>query len=121
MTVADESQSWILDLRVADHDVGHVLAARQTQAQLPIQFVLATQPAVVHVAAVDQIGEWTDLEKGADPGVEVTARIENSAGLAVRPGATVTAKIHCGRRQLGYVWFRHLIELVRSKIVFWIW
>jgi hypothetical protein len=33
-------------------------------------------------------------------------------------GATATAKVHCGRRAIGYVWFHDLIDFVRAKILF---
>lgn len=36
----------------------------------------------------------------------------------LRPGATVTAKIYCGRRSIGYVWFHDLIAFVQSRILF---
>ncbi len=36
----------------------------------------------------------------------------------LRPGATVTAKVYCGRRSLGYVWFHDLLAFVQSRILF---
>ena len=33
---------------------------------------------------------------------------------------TVTARVHCGRRSLGFVWFHDLIEAAQSKILFWL-
>ena len=33
-------------------------------------------------------------------------------------GATATAKIHCGKRAIGYVWFHDLVDFVRAKILF---
>lgn len=35
-----------------------------------------------------------------------------------RPGATVTAKIYCGRRPLGYVYLHDLIAFIQSRIIF---
>jgi chorismate-pyruvate lyase len=32
---------------------------------------------------------------------------------------TVTAKLHCGERPLGYVLFQDAIEAVQSKVLFW--
>ncbi len=118
LTVADEHGPWVMELRVTDQDVGHVLAARQAGSPLPLRFVLATQPTVTHRGTVDQIADWTDFDESGEPGVRVTALIETPAGLAARPGATTTAKINCGRNRLGYVWLRDLIELVRTRILF---
>ena len=33
---------------------------------------------------------------------------------------TVTAKLYCGRRSLGFVWFCDLIETVQGKVLFWL-
>jgi len=33
-------------------------------------------------------------------------------------GASATAKIHCGTRPIGYVWFHDLVDFVRAKILF---
>jgi hypothetical protein len=33
-------------------------------------------------------------------------------------GASATAKIHCGKRPIGYVWFHDLVDFVRAKILF---
>ena len=36
----------------------------------------------------------------------------------LREGATVTGKVHCGRRSLGYVWFHDLLAFIQAKIFF---
>ena len=33
-------------------------------------------------------------------------------------GDTATAKIHCGKRAIGYVWFHDLVDFIRAKILF---
>ena len=38
----------------------------------------------------------------------------------LRSDTTVTAKVHCGRRSIGYVVFHELLETVQSKILFWL-
>ena len=35
-----------------------------------------------------------------------------------RPGASVTAKVHCGRRSIGYVWLHDLFEWFQSRVLF---
>jgi hypothetical protein len=118
LTVANEAGPWMLELNVADEDVGHVLAAQKAASHLPIRFVVGTQPSATHHGTIAEIADWTDFDDQGEPVVRVTARIENPAGLAARPGATATARIHCGRARLGYVWLRDLIELVRTKLFF---
>ena len=36
----------------------------------------------------------------------------------LRAGATVTGKVHCGRRSLGYVWFHDLLAFIQAKVFF---
>jgi hypothetical protein len=38
----------------------------------------------------------------------------------LRPGATVTAKVHCGRASLGFVWFHDAIAWIQ-RMWFTIW
>jgi hypothetical protein len=33
-----------------------------------------------------------------------------------RPGATVVARIHCGRRSLGFVWLHEFWEAIRLRL-----
>jgi hypothetical protein len=37
---------------------------------------------------------------------------------AIRPGAAVNAKINCGKRAIGYVWFHDAIEYLQSRVIF---
>jgi hypothetical protein len=50
--------------------------------------------------------------------VLVTVRVDPSRLPVLRPGATVVAKIDCGRRALGFVWFHDLIEFVQTRLLF---
>jgi hypothetical protein len=33
-------------------------------------------------------------------------------------GAGATAKVDCGKRAIGYVWFHDLVDFIRAKILF---
>jgi hypothetical protein len=35
-----------------------------------------------------------------------------------RPDATATAKVHCGRRSIGYVWLHDLFEWFQTRVLF---
>ena len=36
----------------------------------------------------------------------------------MRPGATVRARVRCGKRSIGYVWLHDAIAYVQSRILF---
>lgn len=119
MTVADLEGPWVLELRIADHRVAHVLAAREhIRPNLDVSFVLATEPGLGLWGELERVGMRTEVTE-AD-GAFVLARVAiDSEHIPERlPGATVTAKIHCGRRALGYVWLHELIDAVRSWFLF---
>ena len=61
-----------------------------------------------------------DFARGVPRGDPLLVRVnvDRSSLPSLRPGATATAKIHCGRRAIGYVWFRDLWEFVQSKVLF---
>jgi multidrug efflux pump subunit AcrA (membrane-fusion protein) len=52
----------------------------------------------------------------ADPAAAAEA-IE-AIKMNLKVGAGVKAKIHCGRRAIGYVWFHELWEFIQSRILF---
>ena len=84
-------------------------------------FFLATNPA-------ERLKQVEEIERSA----EVRGEEGNTCWSACRSirktlreviadpkiGATATAKIHCGKRAIGYVWFHDLVDFIRAKILF---
>ena len=109
-----------------DDRIGHVLAAEDEQksahddAPLDVSFIVATEPGTTHSGQVKRIALATETDKTTGATVLVTADFDRSTIPAdeLRPGATVVAKIHCGRRSLGYVWLHELWETIQSKVLF---
>ena len=126
LTVADLSGPWVLEIKVPDDRIGHVLAAEEEQkskdddSQLKVSFIVATEPGTTHSGHVERIALATETDKTSGATVLVTANFDRSSIPAdeLRPGATVVAKIHCGRRSLGYVWLHELWETIQSKVLF---
>ncbi|MBS0210226.1 MAG: HlyD family efflux transporter periplasmic adaptor subunit [Planctomycetes bacterium] len=121
LTVARTEGPWVLEVRLADRDVGPVVAAQgQQSTPLAVKFVVATDPATTYQGDVAHIAMSTATDDKDEAFVLVTADIdrEQLSAECRRPGATVIAKIHCGRRALGYVWFHELIHAVQSWLLF---
>lgn len=103
--------------------MGHVTQAwTESNGNLPVTFFLATSPE-------DQIaGKVVEVHRNAevrgDDGNTVLVRVSFDQQMLRQTvsdpkiGAGATAKIHCGRRAIGYVWFHDLIDFVRAKILF---
>ena len=121
MTVVDPSGDWELEIHMSERRMGHIARARRAiQEDLEVTFVLATHPGEQFVGRMDRI--QTGAEVRPDEGNVVLLRVAIDKGKLpdLRPGATVTAKVHCGHRSFGYVWLHDLISFVQSKILFWL-
>lgn len=132
MKIADTSSPWELEIYVPEAKMGHIVERLQTlraddpQAQLEVEFVLAThtgEPITGRVVRIDTSAEVHD-----DDGNSVRMRVafpqEALRALVSDPttelkvGADVKAKVLCGKRAIGYVWFSDLFEFVQSRILF---
>jgi multidrug efflux pump subunit AcrA (membrane-fusion protein) len=119
VTVADPSGPWVLELKTPDADMGHLLVAqRRRGADLPVSFLLATDPAVTHTGRVERVAMATDLAGGDSPSAETTVKIDGPLPAEARAGTSVTARVHCGLKPIGYVWLHDLIDAIRTQILF---
>jgi len=119
MSVADREGPWVLELRVPDDRIAHVLAAQEEiRPDLDVSFVLATDPAVKLQGKIERVGMRTEVDESGEVFVLVTVGIDREQIPEPVPGATVVAKIDCGRRPIGYVWLHDLIEAVQYWILF---
>ncbi len=115
--VADTTGPWTVELHVPDADAGHVLAGqRGDAANLPVTFLLASDPAATHHGQLQRLAQTTDTSSGFS-GVQATIAIEGPLPTAARAGGRVSARIHCGRQAIGYVWLHDLIDFARTT--FW--
>lgn len=117
LTVADVQGPWIVELRVPEDRIGHVLAARRRDGpELPVEFVLATDAETRYQGRLDRVALVAEPDEFEQTAVRVTVRVDVPRIAGRRPGAGVTALIATGRRSLGYVWFHDLIDFVRTRL-----
>lgn len=114
LTVANPASPWVLELNVPDTEAGHVLAAWQNGSQTPpVTFLLATDPAVTRSGRLERVASRTQAGDDNQLSVVATVRLEGPPPADARAGAGVIARIHCGRRSLGYVWLHDVIDAAR--------
>lgn len=119
LRVADTAGPWTLELNLPDRRAGHVRAAQQAlQTDLPVSFILASDPSATYQGRLREVAMSAEVDEEHGSAVRVIAAAEPGQTSDLRPGASVVAKIHCGRRSLGYVWFHELIEFVQSRVLF---
>jgi len=115
LTVADLNGPWQLELHVADDRAGYVLAARDAlEPSLPVTFKLASDPDHEFEGRIAGVALATELDEAQESSLRVNVDFVRDKTLQVRPGATAVAKIYCGRRSLGFVWFHDLYDYLRS-------
>jgi hypothetical protein len=119
LTVGDLNGPWVLELHVPDYRTGHILKARdRIQKDLGVSFVLASEPAVAYEGRVADAALTTEVDEASTPTLLVTVDFDRTNVEGLRPGATAIARVHCGRRPVGYVWLHDLFEFVQSH---WWW
>lgn len=121
LQVADVDGPWIIEVRVADQNIGYVNdAVRELKPDLNVSFVAATSPEKTWTGKIRSIRRETTSSRDDGPTVLVTVDIDRSSIPAelLRPGATVIPHIHCGTRPVGFVWFHELIHAIRTKLLF---
>jgi len=87
-------------------------------ARLPVTFILATDPETEHVGRVQEIHLSAEVQGEEGNVVMVKVDVDKEDLPHLRPGASVTAKIYCGRRSIGYTWFHDLLAFIHSRILF---
>ena len=119
LSVGAADGPWELELRVDDDRIGHVLQARRASDEpLDVSFLLAMSPDQTYQARLREVAMTTDVIDDSGPQVLVTAAVDSETLPRLRPGASVVAKIHCGRRSLGYVWLHDLWDRLRTRVFF---
>jgi multidrug efflux pump subunit AcrA (membrane-fusion protein) len=127
MSVADPNREWELELYMREGRAGHVIRARaneELKAKYPgagerVLYVLATDPGNEREGKIREIKGSTELYE-QESIVKMKVDIDRADIGNPHPGATVTAKIYCGRKPLGYVWFHEAWEWFQGNILFYL-
>jgi multidrug efflux pump subunit AcrA (membrane-fusion protein) len=123
LEVADPSGDWELEIKMPEARMGHIAEAWATaNGRLPVTFFLATDPGEQLTGEIVEVHRSAEVrgEEGNTVLIrvefdqeELRATIEN-----LQIGAEATAKVHCGKRSIGYVYLHDLVDFIRAKILF---
>jgi multidrug resistance efflux pump len=126
LEIADPASPWELEVTMPESRMGHISEA-QTKAQkegkkLEAQFILAVNPGEEIEGVVEEIHRSAEVrgQNGNTVLMRVSFDQDRLYQVVKDPkiGSTATAKVLCGKKPIGYVWFHDLIDFVRSKILF---
>ncbi len=91
---------------------------RAPDDRLEVTYILATEPSTKHYGRVQEIARSAEVHGDEGNTVLIKVREIDKSDLdakSLKPGATVTAKVDCGRRCLGYVLLHNLIAFIQTK------
>jgi len=86
--------------------------------QLRVSYILATEPNKTRYGTVKEVQHSAEVRGDEGNTVLIKVAINKEELPELRPGATVTAKVYCGRRPLGYVLLHDLISFIQARIIF---
>jgi multidrug efflux pump subunit AcrA (membrane-fusion protein) len=119
MRVADTDDDWQLELRMPEDRMGHISKAQATLGpELPVTYILATEPGSQREGTVKEVHLSAEVRDEEGSNVLMKVKIDKSELGALRPGMNVTAKVYCGKRAIGYVWFHDLVAFIQSRVIF---
>lgn len=121
MTVVDPSGDWELELNMPERRMGHLLQAVEAGEQMPtVTFMLASHPGEEFAGRVTEIHRVAEVRGEDGNTVLLRVAVDKSELPELRSETTVTARVKCGRRSIGFVVFHELIETIHTKILFWL-
>jgi hypothetical protein len=86
--------------------------------QLDVPYILATEPGKYHYGRVKEIHRSAEVRGDEGNTVLIKVAINKEELPKLQPGASVTAKVDCGRQPLGYVLLHDVIAFIQSRVLF---
>ena len=119
LSIGETSGPWVVEVQVADKEIGHLLRAQQAlKPDLDVEFLLAADPSKTCHGTIESRSTTALPDDDARSRVRVTVAFDRSQIDQPRPGATALPRIHCGTQSLGYVWLHDLIDAIRTRLLF---
>ncbi len=93
-------------------------ASEESNCALKVSYILAMEPGTTRYGTVKEIHRSAEVRGDEGNTVLIKVAIDKAELPQLRPGATVTAQVYCGRRCLGYVLLHDVIAFIQTKILF---
>lgn len=135
MEIVNSNAAWQLELQMPESVVGYVRSsadvrhAAQSQSTGPapeksqvghaVRFWLNSYPSLSFQTNIDSLEQSAHINEQRLTCL-ATAPCRGLNTKQLRPGQSVTARIDCGRRSLGFVLFREVIEYLQKKRFAWL-
>ena len=121
MTIVDPNDDWELELNMPERRMGHLERQIEDGEKLPtVTFTLASHPGSEFEGQVTEIHRVAEVRGEDGNTVLLRVAVDRAALPELRSETTVTARVQCGRRSIGFVVFHELIETIQTKVLFWL-
>ncbi len=112
--VVSTQQGWRIELELPDRHAGYVLR-KQESGPCHCRFTTMAGSDTVYESSVGEIADAAHVNRRGQSVVRVIVPYPDAGVDEFRAGSTVMAQLDCGKRSLGFVWFRGLIEWARRQ------
>jgi hypothetical protein len=126
MEVVDPKSDWEVEVFMPESRMGHV------QKEVDEAAKTGSQPEVTFYLALNPKQKFTGRLKSMDLSADARGETGNTVRMLVsfdqqalrdaidnpKVNATAIAKVHCGKKPIGYVYLHDLIDFIRTKILF---
>lgn len=116
LSLAALESAWELELDIGEHEVRHVVLAQQ-QHPVVAKFLCAADLSRRYPATLRVLEKSAVVDEGQEARVRAVLDVTTKPGK-VPPGTQVVAHLQCGKRALGFIIFRRLIDAVSYAWVF---
>lgn len=113
----DVDGQWQVELRVPVRLIRHVTKAHREEERPTVRLMLRSNPSIVFSGELMEVGQAADIDVRNELTVPAVVRFD-ATSFKPTPGSEVLAKIDCGRRSIGFVMFREVIEFVQGRFLF---
>ncbi len=119
LEIVPQNPAWQLRLSIPSHLLGYVSEARHsTDVPLSVRYTVRSKPEQDWVTELTSVENAIQVVSGATV-CHAVAELQDVPEVELRPGTSVTARISCGRRSLGFVLFREVIEFWQQLRFAW--
>jgi multidrug resistance efflux pump len=122
MTIANPNSEWELEVFMEEDRMGHVRRALPDDPNEPMKvtYILASNPKrkLEGKLYAKNIHDQAQVHEEYGHSVRLSIVVDKNDVQDLLIGTEVTAKVFCGRRSFGYVWFHEMIEFFQAKVFF---
>ena len=122
MTVVDPSGGWQLELEIPERRIGHLLQRiKKSDDPVEVSFALVSRPGMEFTGKLVSVDEKLEVYSDDGNTAKAIVQFDNDQIPAdlLKSGTRINAKLNCGIRSIGFVWFHEMFETIETTYKYW--